>query len=321
MPISCFNNLIGIRNLADEEDPDSGYYLNDLPGITTEKLEDISDQTDHYEPRLAWDDIYNRSTRLMENDIKSAMKKYYKNYSYIKDGITGRIDIRNTNFAAEAFYSGWFFDLTGLNENLLLTIDTVSINVITGTSLTVKIFDAITGDQLFTEDFTVTAGLNTYRILNNIPLWKHRQIFIGYDATTITAKQVERFDIDLGEASANHVSTSASVVKANITSANTGLIITYNVGCSIDNFVCQRVDLFKDPFLYKLGIEFCNEHIYSDRINRFTLMEKEDAMALREEFIVTYKELLDNIFMDIKIHDRDECFECAKAVTYTSQLP
>ena len=195
MPISCFNNLIGIRNLAGEEDPDSGYFLNDLPGITTEKLEDISDQTDHYEPRLAWDDIYNRSIRLMENDMKSAMKKYYKNYSYVKDGITGRIDIKNTNFAAEAFYSGWFFDLIGLNENLLLTIDTVSINVITGTSLTVKIWDAITGDQLFTEDFTVTAGFNTYRILNNIPLWKHRQIFIGYDATTITAKQIERFDM------------------------------------------------------------------------------------------------------------------------------
>ena len=44
----------------------------------------------------------------------------------------------------------------------------------------------------------------------------------------------------------------------------------FNLECSVSNFVCQRIDSFKDAFLYKLGIEFCNERIYSDRINRYT---------------------------------------------------
>jgi len=320
MPISCFDNLIGVRGLADEENPDSGYYINDLPGITTAKMEDVAD-IEEYQGSVIWDDIYNMSVRLMENDIKTSLRKYYRNYSYRKNGNTGRIDITNTNVAAEGFYSGWQFDLVGLNENLSMTFDTINVHVVTGDSLTVKIWDAITGEELFTETFTVTIGFNAYRILQSIPLWKHRVLFIGYDATLVTVKQVERFDISLGEASANHVSTSASVVQSNITGANTGMMLNYNIECSIDNFVCQRVDLFKDPFLYKLGIEFCNELLYSDRINRFTLMDRDDAMVLREEFITTYKSLLDNIFKDIHIHDRDECFECAKEITYSQPLP
>ena len=59
--IDCLNNYIGVRGLPPYEDPDSRYYINDLQGITTQQLEDISDDEDHYEVRLAWDDIYNRA--------------------------------------------------------------------------------------------------------------------------------------------------------------------------------------------------------------------------------------------------------------------
>ena len=43
MAIDCLNNLIGVRGIAGYEDPDSGYYINDLEGITREQLENISD--------------------------------------------------------------------------------------------------------------------------------------------------------------------------------------------------------------------------------------------------------------------------------------
>jgi hypothetical protein len=65
--IDCLNNYIGVRGLTPYEDPDSGYYINDLQGITTEQLEEISDEDDHYEVRLAWDDIYDHSKALQEN--------------------------------------------------------------------------------------------------------------------------------------------------------------------------------------------------------------------------------------------------------------
>ena len=266
--ITCFDNLIGVRDLAGKEDPDSGYFINDLPGITTQKIEDISDDEDHYEPRLAFDDILNRSIRQMETDTKTHLKPYYKNYNYRFNSTTGRVDVDNTTLPTGNFYNGWHLDHVGSSPDLSIIFETITLNIVSGTSFTVKIFDAITGDELESFVFTVTAGLSTYRLLITIPLWKHRKLFVAYDANDITVKKIDRFDRNLGSVRAGQVSTGASVVDDNITSANTGMMLSYNVECSIDNFVCQRVDLFKDPFLYKLGIEFCNEVIHSSRINR-----------------------------------------------------
>ena len=47
------------------------------------------------------------------------------------------------------------------------------------------------------------------------------------------------------------------------------------------------------PILFKYGIEFCNEQIYSDRINRWTSLNLEDAKDLRDNlFIPEYKEMM-----------------------------
>ena len=69
--IDCLSNYIGVRGIASYEDPDSGYYINDLQGITTDQLENIGDTEDHYEARLVWDDIYARASRKLETELRS----------------------------------------------------------------------------------------------------------------------------------------------------------------------------------------------------------------------------------------------------------
>ena len=117
------------------------------------------------------------------------------------------------------------------------------------------------------------------------------------------------------------VATTADILSANVSGANTGLSVTFNLECSVSNFVCQRIDSFKDAFLYKLGVEFCNERIYSDRINRYTLMDREEADRLRIEFNDQYKLLIDAALKDLKIEESDECFECNRAINYKMMLP
>ena len=203
-----------------------------------------------------------------------------------------------------------------------MVFETANIHIVSGSTFEIKIFDAITGEELFYTGYSVTTGLNEYRILFRLPIWKYRKVFIGYDANAISVKQVDRFDRNLGTTSANHVSKSGSVTSGNITSSNTGMILTYNVECSVDNFICQRIDLFKNALLFKNGIEFCNEQIYSDRINRWTLLNKEDAKDLRDNLLIPdYEKMMDNIFKDIRIRDRGDCFECAKPIVYKTLLP
>jgi len=319
--ITCLSNLIGVRDLATHNQPDSGYFLNDLPGITTQKLEDISDQEDHYEPRLIWTDILNRAARKFEDDVKTRLRPYYKGYSYRAISTTGQLHIDNTTLPTENFYSGWNFDLAAMDENTSIVFETANIHIVTGSTFEIKIFDAISGETLDTIGYDVTTGLQEYRILVSKPTWKYRKIFIGYDASKITVKKVDRFDRNLGRASANHVSKTASVTTGSITSAETGMILTYNIECSVDNFICRRIDLFKNPVLYLHGIEFCEEQIYSDRINRWTLLNKVDAIDLmNNSFIPKYEQMMDNIFKDIKVRP-GRCFECSKTLTYQTHLP
>ena len=124
-----------------------------------------------------------------------------------------------------------------------------------------------------------------------------------------------------GFTESGNIPKTGSVLDANLDGSDTGLSVTFNLECSVSNFVCQRIDNFKDAFLYKLGIEFCNERIYSDRINRYTLMDREDAEKLRGEFEVEYDQLIEASLKDLKVTESDECFECSKAVNYRVMIP
>ena len=183
------------------------------------------------------------------------------------------------------------------------------------------IFDASTGEQLDKIDFNGTAGLQEYRIMKSYPVWKYRNLFIAYDAANVTTIRTERYDVSLGNVFSGTISNTATVLADSINGTETGMMLNYNWQCSVDNFVCQRLTLFTDPFLYKLGIEFCKELLHSDRINRFTLMDRETATELKESFQNEYNKMIDNIFRDIKVDDFDECFECAKEVTHKQFVP
>lgn len=317
--IDCLNNFIGVRDLVPYNDPDSGYYINDLPGITTQQLEDISDDEDHYEVRLAWDDIYARSSRLLESDIKNAMKKYFKHYSYISNSITGQLT-GNDTIASSNVWAGVRFNFGYEYKSLMLNLAEFTLYLDSDTTFDVKIFDLNTGQELDQITYNGTAGLNTYRLNKNFVAHRFNDIFVAYDANVVTTKEMSDYEsaypTELGTISKN-----SSILSSNFNNGTIGMSLTYNLECSVSNFVCQRIDSFKDAFLYKLGVEFCNERIYSDRINRYTLMDREDAEKLREDFKMEYDRLIDVALKDLKVTENDSCFQCNKATNYVSMLP
>lgn len=317
--IDCLTNLIGVRGLPPYEDPDSGYYINDLQGLTTQQLEDISDDEDHYEVRLAWDDIHVRASRLLETDIKNALKKYFKGYSFISNGITGQLD-DNETLTQSATYNGWRFNLGHQSKNLVLNLSTFDVYLNTAATFSLYIFDLNTGKQLKEISYTGVEGLNTFRINTNYALHRYNDLFVCYNANEISTLKMAEYDPHAASNSVE-VSTASSILATNVSGADTGISITFNLECSVSNFVCHRIDSFKDAFLYKLGVEFCNERIYSDRINRYTLMDRDEAEKLRLEFELQYKLLIDAALKDLKVTENDQCFECNKAINYKAMLP
>lgn len=317
--IDCLNNYIGVRSLPPYEDPDSGYYINDLQGMTTQMLEDISDDEDHYEVRLAWDDIYARASRLLETDIKTALKKYFKTYSYINNGITGQIT-DNVSTTAGNTFNGWWFNLGYSSKNLVLNISSFDIYLNADKNFDIFIYDLNSGKKLDEIKYTGVEGLNTFRINKNYALHRYSNIYVCYDASEVSVLKMTEYK-PLGFARSVDVAKTASIINDNVNGADTGISVTFNLECSVSNFVCQRVDSFKDAFLYKLGVEACNESLYTTRINRYSLVDREDAEKLRTELNDQYNLLIDAALKDLKINESDECFECNKAVNYKSMIP
>lgn len=317
--IECLSNYIGVRGIVEYEDPDSGYYINDLQGITTQQLEDISDDEDHYEVRLAWDDIYKRGSRLLETDIKNAMKKYFKRYSFVDNSITGQL-VNNESIGTSNNWTGVRFNFGYESKNLVLNVSTFDIYLSSAVDFTVKIFDLNTGQSLDEIAFEGVQGLSTYRINKNYAAHRYNDIFVAYDSNVVDTIKMADYQGDY-PTQLGSVSKNSTVISDNFDGGDVGISVTYNLDCSVSNFVCQRIDSFKDAFLYKLGAEFCKERIYSDRINRYTLMDREDAEKLLIDFETQYDELIDVALKDLKINESDICFECNKEINHKTLLP
>jgi len=102
-----------------------------------------------------------------------------------------------------------------------------------------------------------------------------------------------------------------------------GMVLNYNVACGLDNWVCQRLQLFEEPYMYLLGVEFCNESMFSNRINQYTLLDRPRAQELRADFQAEYDEMMDNQLATLTIDSsyEDECFVCEQDYNYVPSLP
>jgi len=315
--ISCLTGYIGLRDVTD--DPISGDWINDLPGITTNSFNEIAED-EEYDLSRTWEEIQKRSINSLESDINAVLKKYFKNYSFVGNTTTGFYD-SNTAKTQSAVRSGWLFDMSPYSKNLSININVVELYLSSAVNFSIFIYNASTGDLLETIAHVGTQGINRVPIHKTYPMWRYSRLIVAYDSEAVSTIEATDQSIGFGYIQRGEVSDSDSKVHSNFVEASTGLIVNFNIICSIDQFVCNRVELFKDAYLYKLGYEFCQERIYSDRVNRYTLLDREEAIRLRDEFKIEYTERINGVLKGLKVEDNDFCFECNKAFNMNYMIP
>ena len=195
----------------------------------------------------------------------------------------------------------------------------IRIHLTSEQNFNIKIFDANTGEQLFTKAIVGVVGLQVVKILKEYAFYKHNKLFIAYD-TVIPIRMFNAPAVP-GAISQGSLTTSSTVLAANIDSSEVGLSVGYNIMCSIDEFVCSRLALFTEPYLYKLGIETLKQEKYSSSINRFTLLDSQQKDELLDEYKLEYQRLIDSVFEDLNVPDDGVCFICNKAITQKVLIP
>ena len=308
--ISCLQNQIGLLYVSDY--PVSGKYINDIPGITTDHLQNIRETSETYDDSEAWRVLETRAIQGFEWDLLSRLAKYMRLTTIIDTQITGYINDSAT-VPQEVTKKGYLFDFAGTSPHLTLHINSVQFSLIGAQEVTVYIHDANTGEEIYTETFTGADGHNEFYIKQSIPVYKHNKVYVSYNAA-IDAYKVY-----------NAAKTGVYVRKGEPTaltgSPDVAIAVTYSAKCSLDHLICQRLELFLEPLLYKMAVAFFEESRNSSRINRWTLLDTEQQKQRHEELKEMYLEKLDAALFALKVPYDGYCFDCAKTTARKIMIP
>jgi len=323
--ISCLTGYIGLEGVTTGT-PTSGRYVNDLQGLEASQFELIRKE-EAYDAETAWDKVEKRAIKKFEAQINKWASRFYSNYSYIDTVVTSQYD-ENTAIASTNNYAGWFFNGFGTYyKNMSLVLQWVELYASNDVTTTIRIYNASTGDLIDKVDATLSANtINRITLNKDYPLWKYPNLFIAYDESEVQAIKADDNGIGLGvSVSEQRIAKTTAITESNLTggvgTTGQGMSLCYNVECSLDNYVCQRISLFEEPYLYLLGVEFCNERIYSDRVSRYTLLDRDQAIELREELNEEFKTSLEAVLRNLRMDQNDYCFECDREINYNVLLP
>jgi len=80
-----------------------------------------------------------------------------------------------------------------------------------------------------------------------------------------------------------------------------------NKDCDYEALICENKDKLIQPLKYLLGNQLMLERIYSNRINRFTTIDKKQAEELRDFYQVEYEQALKRSMKFIDISSCELC--------------
>jgi hypothetical protein len=341
--MECLIDYIGVRytqtsSLPAPLTPESGLFINDLPGITVAQLSDInnSDQTTFLD---LWAAIQRRSARIFETTFTNAMSKKFR-LKKITEAfkLSESVDATKTYPPAagelRGIYMDCFVDKSAFHH---IPISTVRLyldpSVTVPATIDLCIYEVHDDKLTLLDTFPINAtatGWNSVTI--NKKYHDSRTLFIAYDASTITSASIplDSYDLnpylygDLAQFFSHIFIHGAHYSEGHFTDTDEtetyGLTATLGLQCSFDTLVCNYKQNLAVAWWYLLGSELMKERIYTDRVNRYTTVDLDKARELNARFYADYmNELL--TFVDSIDLQRDWCIDCDAMVKLVEVLP
>jgi hypothetical protein len=309
--VSCYADYITIDNSTPSR---SGLYASDLPGVDILLLDSLAKpQQDSY--KVLYNSIYKRAWDNLVSDVEKALQsKFHVDKKIISRETSeflttthtaGEVRIRidlpkyarlhiisiGIKSVSEHFSPEAEFFFTDENEETLYSKE----------AELVEGYNTINIDQDFEVcDLTVSyEGIESYQTKNKYyPGFRYySEIFCEFDC--IDNFYPGKVDQMYGG----------------------GLNIKFNVICSVEKYICDNINLFKQALYYRLGLELVVERRFGNRINEFTTMTTEDAEKLQEFYNTQFQQELLNATKAVDIKEDPICFNCKSIVSSRPILP
>lgn len=316
MSLNCLKDHIGVQGCT-ATTPNSGIFVNQLPGIELKMLDKIADEQ-QADFNGVWDDIQERAVRRLKSDTNTFFEnKSYKLKTAVQDFWMGHLIDAASQTATGTDYRGIQLELNEADDDFVpsnlqaIAIQSVDLYFTSTDPTTIVVYDLDTGEQLFTQAVAAPASTG-WTTINIYQVFTARRIFIAYDATSLASVLMDTTDMEnavLDEScGCNKVHYSAHYLcddcgatlqgaSATIAAPTTitegdnafGLAVRWRVECSFDRWICDNRELFTTALWYLLGAETTFERIYTDRLNGFTSFDKAKAQELNALYEAKYR--------------------------------
>jgi hypothetical protein len=282
-----------------------------------------------------WDDVQARAERRFRTDVIAALGDRYRIKRLMRSVNIQRIVDTATTRTAAAEYRGLTIELNEANDDFVtsnlqvLKVQSLNIYLSSGVaSLDLVIYDLDTDELLYSATTgALVAGWNTINI--NQRFWDSRRIFIAYDATAINSVNLELGNIDnfytwnwewcRGRVRGAYAATGTptTVTQGSDAYAMSAIV---SIGCDYDAFVCQNTELFAYSWAHCLASELMSELMFTDRLNRWTTVNRKEIDRMKAYFEVqyrggTFEEIeydgyLPTAIFGVNMDQDDICLEC-----------
>lgn len=330
--MNCLQDFIGI-NYCGAPVPDSGVYINDLPGINLIGLDKIAD-AEQKTFAAVWEAIQKRSLLRFSSAVNNEFGRRYRLKRLNQSIVLPEIVNTTTNQTAAANEKRGFTLKIG-GEQWVSALQSIHIQSLrlyqkTAVNTTIKFYD-VTGAILNeVKSISVTGAVGWQTVNVNTTFHGVSKLFVGYDATGISSPEtkidssLDACDCDACECYPCGIKVQpAKYNGTDITTGNNtfGLSGIVSSVCDFNNIACTNKAMFTTALWYLQGAEAMAERIYTDRINRYTTVDLNKARDLREEWELQFRQELMAAINGIDLSLNDCCIECNHQVTSVEMRP
>ena len=333
--MECLTRLVGIW---DQCGPKTAgvKYINDLPGFVLSMADYLSNQEQQTGLEVIQKCINTASDEL-ETELRAFFDPRMRLGSIVGNSTVGFYwDNKIVKPADVDFYGGIQLEL-GNNNNLGVYIQSLVIfTPNTYTEQNIYVWDLTQGIILDTIPFSSTGDQYTEITIDK--LYKSNgqflNLFIATDAGTSYQSDViyggcgacsgwRKYLMDgYLYARAAKLPITADPIQSNLQSSKHayGMSIKYQLICDSSNFICAISSRLKMAMYYRAGMAWCDEILYSDRLNSLTTVKKADAEKLKKDYSEKYEAAMNTVLQNMVLPN-DICFQCESIISVKTMIP
>lgn len=334
---NCLLGYIGLKGCGPAT-PASGRWLNSVPGVSTELIDNIA-SADQVSFANVWKDIQDMAWLRLKNDVVGALAQKVNFRRSWFETKRPKFDDNRTALPAASEYRGIFIEIPESRYSQLF-IDSIYVySRIDQEGVPVRVIDLYTEEVVYSQMVDLKAKMNTISLNQAIPLsFESQRLLIAIDATSVdglyfSAPEGGYYNEGfIGECPDSYSSSAFQIRPASYaldfashTYSNKplGVWAKLRIGCSEEAFICENLDVFQSAILYLEAWQLMFFKLASRRVNFFTYYDEEKSTRVMNEFATQYETALKNALLGIPTDEDGMCFSCQDQNVYSQsgQMP